>query len=245
MHPVKVISLERSADRRAEFRRRNPQLDFAFFDAIDGAALTRDAVAATGLFAPDLDYSAGAYGVALSHHALWQETVTLGEPLTVAEDDAIFREDFAEARAELLATLLPGWDMVLWGWNFDSILALRLLPGLPAVMAFPQETLPTALAGFPFTTVRPNLFRLDVAFGLPAYTISPGGAKKMLSRCFPLSEFRRTLPLLPEPVTNRGIDSALTNLYAAADAYVCFPPLVATPNDKAASTIQNGVPLRG
>jgi len=245
MPAVKVISLERSADRRAAFARHNPQLDYEFFNAVDGAALTRAAVASTGLFAPGLDYTAGAYGVALSHHALWQAAMASGEPLTVAEDDAIFRENFAAARDALLATLLPGWDMVLWGWNFDSILALRVLPGMPAVMAFDAQAMRAALAGFPYTTARPAAFRLDVAFGLPAYTISPNGAKKLTARCFPLTEFRREQTLLAEPVTNKGIDAALTNHYGTTDTYVCFPPLAATPNDKAASTIQNGQYLPG
>jgi GR25 family glycosyltransferase involved in LPS biosynthesis len=240
MQPIQVISLERSAKRRAEFIRRHPRLPFEFFAAIDGAALTPDAIAATGLFRPGLHYTAGAHGAALSHHALWTRAAAGHEPLTIAEDDAIFREDFAAAQAELRAGLLPGWDIVLWGWNFDSVLALRVLPGVPGVMAFDPSTVAKALAGFPFTTARPQAFRLDVAFGLPAYTISPNGAKKLLARCFPLADFTRTLPLAPQPVRNDGIDTAMTNLYPAADAYVCFPPLAMTPNDRAASTIQNG-----
>src|SRR6478609_9057407 len=99
MHPVasvKVISLERSVERRAEFARRNPRLAYEFFTAVDGVALSPQAVAATGLFQPGLDYTAGAFGVALSHHALWDETIRTGAPLTIAEDDAVFREDFAQ-----------------------------------------------------------------------------------------------------------------------------------------------------
>jgi GR25 family glycosyltransferase involved in LPS biosynthesis len=246
MRPIKVISLERSTDRRAAFARRNGHLAFEFFNAVDGAALTREAVAKTGLFAPGLDYTAGAHGVALSHHALWQEAIAAGEPRTIAEDDAIFREDFAQAHQQLLSELQPGWDFVLWGWNFDSILSLRMLPGMPAVMAFDHVTAGKALAGFPFTTARPAPYRLEAAFGLPAYTISANGARKLTSRCFPLANFPPlTLPILPQPVVNRGIDAALTSLYAGADCYVSFPPLAATPNDQAASTIQNGQYLAG
>jgi len=246
MRPIHVISLERSADRRAEFARRNGHVPFAFFNAVDGAALTRAEVEKTGLFAPGLDYTAGAYGVALSHHALWQQAIAANEARTIAEDDAIFREDFAEAHQQLLAELQPGWDMVLWGWNLDSILALRMLPGMPAVMAFDHQTAAKAMAGFPFTTARPAPYRLEAAFGLPAYTISPNGARKLTARCFPLVNFPpRILPILPQPVVNRGIDAALTNVYAAADCYVSFPPLVATPNDQGRSTIQNGQYLAG
>jgi len=244
MGPVHVISLERTPERRAAFARRNPHLDYIFFDAVDGAALTAEAVAASGLFRPGLSYTRGAYGVALSHHALWQKAVAQGEPLTVAEDDAIFREDFAAAQAELLAGLQPGWDMVLWGWNFDSVLALRVLPGVPAAMAFDQKALLAALPGFPFTAARPQAFRLDIAFGLPAYTISPGGAKKIAARCFPLADFTMSVPILPQPVRNEGLDTALSQVYPSTDSYVAFPPLAISPNDRAASTIQNGQYLR-
>ncbi len=50
----------------------------------------------------------------------------------MAEDDAVFREDFVAAQAEFLDKLLPGWDFVLWGWNFDSMLSVRILPGVPS-----------------------------------------------------------------------------------------------------------------
>jgi hypothetical protein len=240
MRPVQVISLERSIERRAEFRRRNPQLDFAFCNAVDGAALTPEAIAATGLFQPGLTYTVGAYGVALSHYALWEDCIRNGEALTVAEDDAVFREDFVAAQTEFLGGLLPGWDFVLWGWNFDSILGVRVLPGVPAVMGFDAESMRKAIRGFPFTTGLPQAFRLEHAFGLPAYTISPAGAKKFKARCFPLSEFSCTLPLITQPVINSGIDAALNNVYAGADCYASFPPLVATENDQANSTIQNG-----
>lgn len=240
MRPVQVISLERSPERRAEFVRRNPRLAFEFFNAVDGAALSPEAVAASGLFQPELDYTVGAYGVALSHHALWEECIRRGEALTVAEDDAVFREDFAQAQERFLAGLLPGWDFVLWGWNFDSILQVRVLPGVPAVMGFDPEAMRKAINGFPFTTATPQAFRLDHAFGLPAYSISPAGAKKFKARCFPLADFTRALPLIPDPVRNRGIDVALNDIYAGADCHVSFPPLVATKNDQTTSTIQNG-----
>jgi GR25 family glycosyltransferase involved in LPS biosynthesis len=240
MRPVQVISLERSAERRAEFRRRNPGLAFEFFKAVDGAALSAEAIAATGLFRPGLDYTVGAYGVALSHHALWEECIRAGEPVTVAEDDAIFREDFAGAQAGMLARLPAGWDFILWGWNFDSSLSLHILPNVRTAMAFDHERLRAMLGGFAFTSAAPQPYRLEHAFGLPAYTISPSGAKKLKARCFPIADFTRSFTLIPEPVRNTGLDTALSNIYPGADCYVSLPPLVVTPNDRAVSTIQNG-----
>jgi GR25 family glycosyltransferase involved in LPS biosynthesis len=241
MRPVQVISLVRSADRRAEFKRRNFNLAYEFFNAVDGSALSPRDLEATGLFQPGLEYTKGAYGVALSHHALWEEAISGGEPLTIAEDDAVFREDFAETRDAFLARLPPGWDFVLWGWNFDSVLALKILPGVPAMMGFDQNAMRAAINGFPFTTGMPLAFRLDCSFGLPAYTVSPAGAKKFKSRCFPLADFHRPLPAMPNPVRNLGIDVAMANIYPTCDAYVSFPPLVVTRNDHVTSaTVQTG-----
>src|SRR5690242_18445422 len=121
MFPVKVISLERSVERRAEFRHHNSHLDYEFFNAVDGLALAPETIAGCGLFQAGLPYQTGAYGAALSHYSLWREAIRTGRPLTVAEDDAIFRLDFAQTHAALLSGLAPDWDIVLWGWNLDSI----------------------------------------------------------------------------------------------------------------------------
>ena len=54
MRPVRVISLARQADRRAEFEKLNAHVAFEFYDAIDGSTLTTEQVTATGLFAPEV-----------------------------------------------------------------------------------------------------------------------------------------------------------------------------------------------
>ena len=236
--PVKVISLARTPQRRSEFERRNPGLAFEFFDAVDGSALSEADLAATGLFPPGLGYTPGAFGVALSHHALWEEAAAGTAPLTVAEDDAVFRPDFAAMQAQLLAGLPAGWDIVLWGFNFDSVLSFWLPFGLRTVMAFDHTQTRTAIERLRTDHTQPQLHRLEFNFGIPAYTISPAGARRFKAGCFPMREFTRTFPMLPEPVRNFGIDAAMNQVYPLASAHVCFPPLVVTPNDRGASTIQ-------
>jgi GR25 family glycosyltransferase involved in LPS biosynthesis len=243
--PIKVISLTRTPERRAEFARRNPGLAYEFFDAVDGAALTHAAVEATGLFQPGLNFTAGAYGIALSHHRLWQEAATGETALTVAEDDAIFRSDFPARRAEFLAQLPEDWDIVLWGFNFDSTLSLRLPFGQPAVIGFSHNHIRQAVQNFQSFTGAPAPCRLEFCFGLPAYSISPAGARRFLKELFPLRDYSRAYPLVPKPVRNEGIDIALNQLYPTAAAYVAFPPLAVTPNDRANSTVQTSGALKG
>lgn len=234
---VRVISLTRTPERRAEFQRRNVGLDYEFFDAIDGSAITPEGLAAIGLF-KEVKYTAGGHGVALSHYHLWEEAGSGNSPMIVAEDDAVFRPDFAAMQAELLAELPPNWDFVLWGFNFDAALSFWLAFGMKTFVAFDATATRRAVEALKASRGRPQLMRLEFSFGLPAYTISPAGARRFRSALFPMREFSRTLPLTPNPVRNFGIDAAINQVYLVANAYVCFPPLVVTPNDRANSTVQ-------
>jgi len=241
---IKVISLTRTPERRAEFARRNPDLAYEFFDAVDGTTLNQAAVAATGLFQPGLNFTAGAYGIALSHHRLWQDAAAGQAPLTVAEDDAVFRTDFLARQAEFLAQLPEDWDIVLWGFNFDSVMALRLPFGLPAILSFSHNHIRQAVQNFQSFTGASTPCRLDYCFGLPAYSISPAGARRFLKELFPLRDYSRAYPLIPKPVRNEGIDIAMNQLYPAMGAWVAFPPLAVTPNDRANSTVQTSGALK-
>ncbi len=242
--PIKVISLIRTPERRAGFARRHPGLGFEFFDAVDGTAMTAADIAATGLFQPGLNYTTGAYGIALSHHHLWQEAAAGEAPLTVAEDDAVFRTDFPQRQAEILDALPAGWEFVQGGFNFDAAIALRLPFGLPVVSSFSHNHIRQAVQNFQAQGGPPTVCRLDFSFGLPAYSISPAGARRFLKELFPLRDYHRNYPLIPRPVRNEGIDIAMNQVYPGAAAYVCFPPLVVTPNDRAHSTVQTSGPLR-
>lgn len=238
--PIKVISLARSADRRAAFARANAHVDFAFSDAIDGASILHEVNNAPDLFEPNLPYSAGAYGCAMSHLSLWQEAVDSDRPITIVEDDAVLRHDFQEQSAALLASLPPDWDIVVWAWNFDSILALKLMPGVSqTVMLFDQNGLRRSLGDFQAMQDRPAALRLDKCFGTPAYTISPRGARKYMLNCFPLKHFAVHFPVLNRDIQNNGIDIAMNRIYGETNAYCSLPPLAATPNETATSLIQN------
>jgi GR25 family glycosyltransferase involved in LPS biosynthesis len=239
--PIKVISLARTPQRRAEFVRRNPGLAYEFFDAVDGSTLTPAEL--EGLFPPQSPYTPGACGNALSHHRLWREIGQGETPVTVAEDDAVFRADFAARQGELLAALPAGWDIVMWGCNFNAPLSFWMPFGLRSVVAFDHALTRTAVERIRGDTSRPQLYKHEFSFGLACYTISPAGARRFQAGCFPIRDFTRSFPLLAEPVRNFAVDIAMIPVYAVANAYFCFPPLVATPNDQAASTVRTGAPV--
>jgi GR25 family glycosyltransferase involved in LPS biosynthesis len=239
MEDVKVISMARSRDRRASFSARNAHIRFSFFDAIDGAQLYHDLKHTPELFDPDLRYNAGAMGCAMSHLLLWQEAAAAEAAFTIVEDDAILRHDFHEQSAKILASLDPGWDMVVWAWNFDSILSLNIMPDVsPAVALFDQNRMRGANDQFQRMSATPAMLRLDKCFGTPAYTISPQGARKFLSKCLPLKNFELYFPVLNRMLPNNGIDIAMNRMYSETATYCSLPPLAITNNEHATSTIQ-------
>ena len=233
MRTVRVISLARQADRRAEFSRRNAHVAFEFYDAIDGSALTADQMAATGLFEPEVlaDYGGHGVGCALSHWNLWGEAAAGTEPVTIAEDDAVLRRDFAPCADAVLESLAPGWDFVLWGWNFDSILQVQPMAAVsPVLMLFDQARLRQSLEAFQALEGPVQAWRLERGFGVPCYTLSPAGARKFRELCFPQKQLSVWLPGLNYTMRNVGIDVSLNAAYPKTQAWACFPPLVATPN---------------
>jgi GR25 family glycosyltransferase involved in LPS biosynthesis len=236
-HMIKVISLKSSSYRRKTFKEKNKHIAFEFFDAVDGKLLKHDSEI-THLFDKNLPYTDGAIGCALSHYQLWNMSIENNEVLTIAEDDAIFRYDFMEKKSQMIQAI-KDWDIILWGWNFDSILALNVMPQIsPAVMVFDQGMLRRFLDKFQNLMEPTYPLRLDKCFGTPSYSISPKGAKKLKSLCFPLQNFNLFFPLLNRSLPNNGIDIALNRVYAETQAYVSFPPLVVTENDHRISTVQ-------
>lgn len=235
---IKVVSLETSSSRREAFSQNNSHIHFEFFNAIDGRELPREIIENPAFFEPGLPYTPGAYGCALSHVILWNEAIRLNETLTIVEDDAIFRLDFEEQFSRLVGTLSPEWDMIIWGWNFDTILALNIMPDIsPAVVLFDQDQMRRSIVNFQNSKENLNLLKLDQCFGIPAYSISPNGAKKFRSLCFPLTNFRLSFPVLGKELSNQGIDVAMSRIYKLTNTFCCFPPLAITKNDHAISAI--------
>lgn len=239
MASVKVISLERSTERRRAFASGNPGLDHEFFPGVDGRSIPDAILHDRRLFIDPLPaMSPGARGCALSHLKLWEMAIRLNRPISIAEDDALFRRDFATASARVLAKLPADWDFILWGWNFDSILSVHALPNVaPIVMVSNQDSLRKNAELYLEQTTESFPLRLDKCFGTPAYTISPGGASKFRAACFPLTEMNVWFPLLNRMINNRGIDIAMNKIYSETNSFVAFPPLAITRNEHEASTV--------
>jgi GR25 family glycosyltransferase involved in LPS biosynthesis len=238
--PVYVISLDRSAERFSLFLERNRHLsDIMRAQAVDGADLDRGDLVARGIVSPDLSYTDAALGCAVSHACVWQIASGMDVSLTIAEDDGVFRHDFAVAARGMVAALPQDWDLVLWGWNFNSLLCVDLLPGVsPCVLVCDQIGLRENVERFQGSIVPATPFRLLRAHGSVAYSISPGGANKLLRLCLPLRPDDVPFPIVNKLTRNDGIDMMMSLAYPQMQAFVSLPPLVATENRPEVSTIK-------
>ena len=233
---IQVVSLRRTTDRRERFETLNPGLEFAFFDAIDGSSIDRAEFFSSPLAREPVPYSAGAIGCALSHLALWERAVNDQVAITIVEDDAILRQDFQARSRALIARLPVDWDLIMWGWNFDSILSVNAMPGVSSTVIMCDQTMMRqSLERFRSQLLEPQALPLDKCFGTCAYSISPAGGQKFRQGCFPLRNEPVYFPALRRVRPNDGIDVAMNRLYPATRSYVAFPPLVVTPNNNAES----------
>jgi tetratricopeptide (TPR) repeat protein len=237
---IHVINLDRNEDRLATFMAANRHLkNIARFSAVDGGAMSRAQLCADGVFSTEMPtYSNGGVGCALSHLTLWQRAAAQSEAVTIAEDDTIFNLHFEAEATALVRSLPPDWDILLWGWNFDSVLLFDFLPGIaPCLATFAEAEMRKQAAVFRELHVKPQAYRLQKAFGCLAYTASPQGARKLLKHCLPIRAMEVDCPGLDRPVTNFGIDVMMNALYPEINAFVSFPPLAISKNEKTISTV--------
>ena len=185
----------------------------------------------------NLDRSAD--GSALSHACLWQIASATDTPTTIAEDDAVFRHDFVAAARDAIAKLPPDWDLVLWGWNFDSILCVELLPGIaPCALLADQLQLRQKIEEFQARPIPAMPIKLLRAFGAVAYSVSAAGAHNLMRLCLPIRPAEILFPVINQVASNNGIDMMMSVAYPRLQAFVSVPPLVVTENRRDISTIQ-------
>ena len=232
---IRFINLDRTPNRCREFLAANKHLPHVSrFAAIDGNDLDPDALVRDGSISLGIQqiYSRGNLGLALSHIALWREAIESGNTITICEDDAIFNRDFLHAADKVISRLPTDWDLVLWGWNFDAVLMMDLLPGVsPCLVACDVEQMRIGVLQFQRQLLSPQPVRLLQAFGTPCYSISAKGARAFQSLCFPIPELSVFFPGLSRTLPNFDMSIMMSNAYPRTKSFVSFPPLVVTKNE--------------
>jgi glycosyl transferase, family 25 len=222
-----VINLSDRRDRLQRFQTENAHSIVARrFEAVGPADITREALLGEGMIGAENAYTLPALCCARSHLMLWRQGVASNRPITIFEDDAILHRRFAETAARLAATV-PGWDIILWGWNHSDPITIDLGGGLsPARLGFLRDD---ALEGFSCARdglAERRLLPLHVASGVLGYTLSAAGAARLLARCLPLGNTPAPSP--KEGFSgwrNDGIDVEMARHYHAFKAYACVPPI--------------------
>jgi GR25 family glycosyltransferase involved in LPS biosynthesis len=245
---IHVISLDRTPDRFAEFVRTNdlPGLEIVKVPAVDGEAIDRGALIAQGIISEDLSFTPNSIACALSHMDCWRRAVDTDTNIIVCEDDAVFHRDFLRVRRSIESAVAK-FDILYWGYNLDMHVAFHV-PGFgDCVSMFNESDFADSnnIAAFRSAVFNLNVHRVKRIFGLLCYTITPNGARDLLSSYRPLRNkktqfeiglgFRRSHTA---SIESSGIDVHM-GVCDMADrlAYAVVPPIVISPNDKSKSTI--------
>jgi GR25 family glycosyltransferase involved in LPS biosynthesis len=235
-----VINLARTPERLATFLDQNAAcgIDFARFDAADGNLIGEDEAVRLGLIKRGTKWrTAGTIGVALSHRNLWQAAIDDGRPRLVFEDDVVIRKDAANVFSAATAGL-GGWDVILLGYNIDALVEFNVVGDFDMSGLFTVKH-PTAAQLSVFAKRRDpvNLFRLRHAFGISAYAVSPSGARKLISRCFPMDNRMIEFKAANNRFAAFSLDCMMNVFYREIDAYLFVGPLALPLNDWEASTV--------
>jgi len=236
------INLAERADRDAAFLKLNSHLTgLRKIAAVNGRLLQVDELIRDGTTTGPLpSFSAASLANAISHKRIWEHYSQKASGVTVAEDDAIFNLRFEDTASSVLAKLDPDWDLMFWGWNFDSHVDVEIIPGLKrCIFVFDPAMLGTKIEEFRKIDCETVALRLFGAHGTVAYSASPKGLKLLLQHCFPL---RHELILMssinkPKAIWNCSLDVTMSKYFPILKAYVCVPPLVWTENDKSVSDV--------
>ncbi len=238
----RVINLARHPHRLEQFLGQNATAGFDIerFDAIDGSSIEIGTAIANGIIANGAKFTTGAVGVAMSHREIWHESIARAKCVLVFEDDAVLRHDFRDVLPPLVAQLPDDWEIVLLGYNTDSVLDLKLWGGGISLHGFfsVQYPTPAQLSDFAASKAPVGVHRLNNAFGICAYAISPSGAKRLISACFPMDNRLISIPAVGQSIRSFGLDCMMNAYYGRLSAYACFTPLVMPINDRSSSSVQ-------
>lgn len=231
---VAVISLRRTPERWSAFLQRNASAlqdcQVLRVDGVDGAEELAN-IGTTRLIDPSArqQWTPGALGTALSHRLCWRLCSSGPAPLVVLEDDVVLAEGWTHSLKQLLE---PQHELVLLGWNLDSMLQAELFGNQEMISLFePAYPDSATLKGLVNGGEPRQLRRLRHAFGLPGYWLTPASAKTLLACISKLEVLPIVLQRGFPPCATYGIDGLLNRHYAELQAHVVMPPLALALND--------------
>jgi len=238
-----IIHIEDQVQRKVDFLSNNTGLsNVVWAEGTKGADLKRRNLMEAGVLKKGAQLIDGSLGNALSVVHLLKLCINTDEIATIVENDAILSRHFDTLSRRMLESVHYDFDIIQWGWNFDSVLYLFPMSGAmgPVEIRARQDAGQRGWREFQELACARTLIPLGHQWGTHCFTVTPQGAKRMLEMLLPLDTepfYREDLKLRIQP---KGLDSMLGRCYPKLKAYACFPPLSMALNDKAKSTIWAG-----
>lgn len=227
LRQIHVINLDRSTERWQNFLIQNSHVNHVVrVSAVDGAQLDRQELVDRGEITDDLPYGAGTLGCALSHINLWRQADAQNRFITVMEDDVIIARHFEAEFNKIIASLPSDWDLIQWGYIFTPTFTWLDFGFSKAELRFYENRITDGGTSFQAMNFSSSAVKLAHSFGSQAYSLSPKGARTLLSFCRPLRKQFITFPGAGIVIEDEGLDSTMNGAYANMQAFLCLPPLV-------------------
>ena len=176
----------------------------------------------------------------LAHYEVFRKCIDTNVPMTIFEDDAILVSDFEMKSKRLIERAGTDWDIIQWGFNWDSFLDIRIPQKIGPVfrLSLKSELEKFKIEEFKKSGINSSLFPLVSSFGMHAYTISPTGARKFLDHYPKIVDiFINNLDLLGHSYWALSLDMVLNSFYNTNNCFIALPPLSFVENDKNKSAI--------
>ena len=112
---------------------------------------------------------------------MWRRCLELNRPICVLEDDVLVASDWQHCCSVALAQAPEETDVLLLGWNLDSVLRAEIFLGVTCISLF-EPAFPSVAQIRSVLDQRSQrqVVRLEKALGLPGYVVTPSGAQKLL-----------------------------------------------------------------
>lgn len=187
------------------------------------------------VIAPDNRYDRAALAQALIHASIWRDCAGSQTLTHVADSRLVMRERFAELIAPHAAAA-EAFDVLVWAYDLCEPVDVGLAAGIDGRLIHNTTNPSSETAAFRRDATGSLAFRLRSCGAPFGYTLSPGGARKLLALCLPF----RSAPVVYFPETNQpcssaGFHVAMAGHYVVLKAFVLHPVLAVAPPDPARS----------
>ena len=240
-----VITLERFKDRHQLFISHNKGINNVVFRfGIDirkwRQNVTLQNIVNNKVKHPALYWKTAVILNSISHLSILEECVLHQTPYTILEDDAILVTNFDEKASKLMHDIVENWDIILWGYNWDAPLHVKLFDDSDVIL---QVNLQSEINQFTIDSFKKSgrnskLHRLVMGWGIHCYTVSPSGAAKIIKAIPKITDWKIIIEKIGIRWWAESLDGIFNHLYQGLNAFAALPPLSYAENNHSTSKLK-------